>query len=119
MAQTRSTRFSVSSRLASVADYGGVNSFRSFARSWQRAASFAEVIPRRPSLVISPEQRPPTDGCERRRPAGRPRGARRRGLPRRLPVEPLRHLRRPSAPRRRRRHRQLRLLPGPALRRRR
>lgn len=36
-----------------MADIGGVNSFRSFARSWQRAASFAEVIPRRPSFVLA------------------------------------------------------------------
>lgn len=36
-----------------MADIGGVNSFRSFARSWQRAAGFSEVIPRRPSFVYS------------------------------------------------------------------
>ena len=36
-----------------MADIGGVNSFRSFARSWQRAAGFTEVIPRRPSFVYS------------------------------------------------------------------
>lgn len=48
----------MSNRLAAVADIGGVNSFRSFARSWHRAASFAEVIPRRPSLVFTPDQRP-------------------------------------------------------------
>ncbi len=36
-----------------MADLGGVNSFRSFARSWQRAAEFAEVIPRRPSIVYN------------------------------------------------------------------
>lgn len=36
-----------------MADIGGVNSFRSFARSWQRAAAFTEVIPRRPSFVYS------------------------------------------------------------------
>ncbi|PHH69124.1 hypothetical protein CDD82_7981 [Ophiocordyceps australis] len=46
-------RSSVTERLASMADVGGVNSFRSFARSWQRAAGFVEVIPRRPSLVLS------------------------------------------------------------------
>lgn len=39
-----------------MADIGGVNSIRSFARSWQRAANFAEVIPRRPSLVLGPDQ---------------------------------------------------------------
>ncbi|EGX91686.1 transporter, putative [Cordyceps militaris CM01] len=46
-------RSSVSHRLAAMADIGGVNSFRSFARSWQRAAEFAEVIPRRPSIVYN------------------------------------------------------------------
>ena len=30
---------------------GGVNSIDSFARSWQRAAGFPEIIPRRPSFV--------------------------------------------------------------------
>lgn len=30
---------------------GGVNSFDNFARSWQRAACFPEVLPRRPSLA--------------------------------------------------------------------
>ncbi|PNY25894.1 Vacuolar amino acid transporter 1 [Tolypocladium capitatum] len=51
-------RSSVTNRLAAMADIGGVNSFRSFARSWQRAASFAEVIPRRSSLVLAPDQQP-------------------------------------------------------------
>ncbi|KAG6042197.1 hypothetical protein E4U41_003943 [Claviceps citrina] len=48
-------RSSVTKRLAAVADIGGVNSFRSFARSWRRAASFVEVIPRRPSFVLAPD----------------------------------------------------------------
>ncbi|KND91614.1 Vacuolar amino acid transporter 1 [Tolypocladium ophioglossoides CBS 100239] len=51
-------RSSVTNRLAAMADIGGVNSFRSFARSWQRAANFAEVNPRRPSLVLAPDQQP-------------------------------------------------------------
>ena len=38
-----------------MADVGGVNSFRSFARSWQRAVGFAEVIPRRPSFILAHE----------------------------------------------------------------
>ncbi|KAM3520827.1 hypothetical protein NHJ13051_006632 [Beauveria bassiana] len=46
-------RSSVGNRLSAMADVGGVNSFRSFARSWQRAAEFAEVIPRRPSIVYN------------------------------------------------------------------
>ena len=41
----------MTNRLAAVADIGGVNSFRSFARSWQRAAGFPEIIPRQPSFV--------------------------------------------------------------------
>ncbi|KAG5935225.1 hypothetical protein E4U53_000480 [Claviceps sorghi] len=48
-------RSSVTNRLAAMADIGGVNSFRSFARSWRRAASFAEVIPRRPSFILASE----------------------------------------------------------------
>ncbi|KAJ6441676.1 amino acid transporter [Purpureocillium lavendulum] len=48
-------RSSVTNRLAAMADFGGPNSFRSFARSWQRAANFHEVIPRRPSLVMAGE----------------------------------------------------------------
>jgi vesicular inhibitory amino acid transporter len=39
-----------------MADVGGVNSFKNFARSWQRAAAFPEVLPRRPSLVFAPDQ---------------------------------------------------------------
>ncbi|KAM3503547.1 hypothetical protein MY11210_008675 [Beauveria gryllotalpidicola] len=46
-------RSSVGNRLSAMADVGGVNSFWSFARSWQRAAEFAEVIPRRPSIVYN------------------------------------------------------------------
>lgn len=38
-----------------MADIGGPNSFRSFTRSWQRAAAFAEVIPRQPSFVYTQE----------------------------------------------------------------
>lgn len=50
-------RSSVTDRLAAMADVGGVNSFRSFARSWQRAAAFPEVLPRRPSFVLqAPDQ---------------------------------------------------------------
>lgn len=49
-------RSSVTNRLAAMADIGGVNSFRSFARSWQRAAGFTEVIPRRPSFVYTEDQ---------------------------------------------------------------
>lgn len=51
-----------------MADIGGPNSFRSFARSWQRAASFAEVIPRRPSFLYANEPAvftgPSSDGIQ-------------------------------------------------------
>ncbi|PHH92571.1 hypothetical protein CDD83_6850 [Cordyceps sp. RAO-2017] len=49
-------RSSVGHRFAAMADLGGANSFRSFARSWRRAANFPEVIPRQPSFVLSPDQ---------------------------------------------------------------
>ncbi|TFA97945.1 Vacuolar amino acid transporter 1 [Trichoderma ghanense] len=49
-------RPSVTDRLAAMGDVGGVNSFKNFARSWQRAAAFPEVLPRRPSLVFNPDQ---------------------------------------------------------------
>lgn len=44
---------SVTDRLTAMADIGGVNSFRQFARSWQRATGFHEVIPRRQSFVYA------------------------------------------------------------------
>ncbi|KAI9897579.1 hypothetical protein N3K66_007435 [Trichothecium roseum] len=46
-------RSSVTDRLTAMADMGGVNSFRQFARSWQRATGFHEVIPRRQSFVYA------------------------------------------------------------------
>lgn len=62
---TRYNRGSVGQRLAAVADIGGVNSIRSFARSWQRAAGFYEVVPRRPSFVFAHEQHfQPPEGTE-------------------------------------------------------
>ncbi|KEY67297.1 hypothetical protein S7711_04550 [Stachybotrys chartarum IBT 7711] len=61
----RPRRGSVGQRLAAVADIGGVNSIRSFARSWQRAAGFYEVVPRRPSFVFAHEQYfSPPEGTE-------------------------------------------------------
>ncbi|KAJ1335517.1 solute carrier family 32 (vesicular inhibitory amino acid transporter) [Microdochium nivale] len=51
-------RSSVSRGLSALTDLGGVNSIRSFGRSWQRAAVFAEVIPQRPSFVFAPDQEP-------------------------------------------------------------
>lgn len=51
-------RSSVTNRLAALGDVGGVNSIRSFTRSWQRAAGFTEVIPQRPSFILAPDQEP-------------------------------------------------------------
>ncbi|KAL2887198.1 transmembrane amino acid transporter [Ceratocystis lukuohia] len=49
---------STTNRLAALTDIGGVNSIRSFTRSWQRAAGFQEVIPRRPSFQFAPDYAP-------------------------------------------------------------
>ncbi|KAF6805181.1 transmembrane amino acid transporter [Colletotrichum sojae] len=54
----RRRRSSVTRHLAAITDLGGVNSIRSFTRSWARAAGFAEVIPQRPSFVFAPDQAP-------------------------------------------------------------
>ncbi|KAK4106605.1 amino acid transporter [Parathielavia hyrcaniae] len=54
----RRRRSSVTNRLTAFTDIGGVNSIRSFTRSWQRAAGFPEVIPQRPSFVFAPDQAP-------------------------------------------------------------
>lgn len=51
-------RSSVTNRLSALGDVGGVNSIRSFTRSWQRAAGFTEVIPQRPSFVFALDQEP-------------------------------------------------------------
>lgn len=56
--KTLRPRSSVTNRLSALGDVGGVNSIRSFTRSWQRAAGFAEVIPQRPSFVLAPDQEP-------------------------------------------------------------
>lgn len=59
-------RSSVTNRLAALTEIGGVNSIRSFTKSWQRAAGFQEVIPNRPSFAFAPDQQPvggaPTTG---------------------------------------------------------
>ncbi|AEO57654.1 amino acid transporter [Thermothelomyces thermophilus ATCC 42464] len=56
--QLRRRRPSITNRLAALTDIGGVNSIRSFTRSWTRAASFPEVIPQRPSFIFAPDQVP-------------------------------------------------------------
>ncbi|CAD6576721.1 MAG: hypothetical protein ASARMPRED_007844 [Alectoria sarmentosa] len=48
----RHRRSSISMRINSLAQVGGVNSLENFARSWSRAAGFAEIPPRKPSFVI-------------------------------------------------------------------
>ncbi|TGJ79832.1 hypothetical protein E0Z10_g8930 [Xylaria hypoxylon] len=54
----RRRRSSVGHTLAALTDIGGVNSIRSFSRSFQRAAAFPEIIPQRPSFVFAPGQEP-------------------------------------------------------------
>ncbi|KAI4870905.1 transmembrane amino acid transporter protein-domain-containing protein [Hypoxylon rubiginosum] len=51
----RERRSSVTNRLMNI---GGVNSIRSFSRSWQRAAVFPEIIPEQPAFVFAPGQEP-------------------------------------------------------------
>lgn len=43
-------------RLNSLAQVGGANSIENFARSWQRAAGFAEIPPRQPSFIFADEE---------------------------------------------------------------
>lgn len=47
-------------RLNSLAHVGGVNSIENFARSWQRAAGFAEIPSRQPSFVFGDEEGEPS-----------------------------------------------------------
>ncbi|KAI9877919.1 MAG: hypothetical protein M1830_002436 [Pleopsidium flavum] len=49
----QSRRSSISLRLTSITQVGGVNSIENFARSWQRAAGYAELTPAPPSFVTS------------------------------------------------------------------
>ncbi|KAI1410172.1 transmembrane amino acid transporter protein-domain-containing protein [Hypoxylon sp. FL1857] len=56
--QGRERRSSVTNHLTALADIGGVNSIRSFGRSWQRAAVFPEIIPQQPNFVFAPDQEP-------------------------------------------------------------
>ncbi|KAJ0164306.1 Vacuolar amino acid transporter 1 [Colletotrichum tanaceti] len=58
----RRRRSSVTRHLAAITEIGGVNSIRSFTRSWARAAGFAEVLPQRPSFVFAPDQVPIASG---------------------------------------------------------
>ncbi|KAI0435243.1 transmembrane amino acid transporter protein-domain-containing protein [Xylaria sp. FL1042] len=56
--QLRRRRSSVTNTFAALGDLGGVNSIRSFGRSFQRAAAFPEIIPQQPSFVFAPGQEP-------------------------------------------------------------
>ncbi|KAI1331161.1 transmembrane amino acid transporter [Xylariaceae sp. FL0255] len=56
--ERRRRRSSVTNTLTALSDFGGVNSIRSFSRSFQRAAAFPEIIPQRPSFVFAPDQEP-------------------------------------------------------------
>ncbi|RFU35877.1 hypothetical protein B7463_g528, partial [Scytalidium lignicola] len=49
----RPRRSSITARLNSITQIGGVNSIENFAKSWQRAAGFLEVTPQRPSFVLA------------------------------------------------------------------
>ena len=48
-------RSSISVRINSLAQVGGVNSLENFARSWSRAAGFVEIPARKPSFILSKE----------------------------------------------------------------
>jgi vesicular inhibitory amino acid transporter len=50
------SRSSIALRLNALAQVGGVNSIENFAKSWQRAATFIEVTPHRPSFILSADQ---------------------------------------------------------------
>ncbi|KAI1502308.1 transmembrane amino acid transporter protein-domain-containing protein [Biscogniauxia marginata] len=56
--QRRRRRSSMTNTLAAITDIGGVNSIRSFGRSWQRASAFHEIIPQQPAFVFAPDQEP-------------------------------------------------------------
>ncbi|KAI0603372.1 transmembrane amino acid transporter protein-domain-containing protein [Biscogniauxia sp. FL1348] len=56
--QRRQRRSSITNTLAAITDIGGVNSIRSFGRSWQRASAFHEIIPQQPAFVFAPDQEP-------------------------------------------------------------
>ncbi|KAF3065087.1 Vacuolar amino acid transporter 1 [Daldinia childiae] len=84
-------RSSITNRLAAVADIGGVNSIRSFGRSWQRAAAFPEILPQHPTFVFAPDQEP-VQSVDPNQYAGRDLEAGLRASPLRQDVEaPLPH----------------------------
>ncbi|KAL8735243.1 MAG: hypothetical protein Q9181_002897 [Wetmoreana brouardii] len=56
-------RSSISLRINSLAHVGGPNSLENFARSWQRAAGFNELPPRRPTRFILSDDEEDTIGA--------------------------------------------------------
>ncbi|KAI1355762.1 transmembrane amino acid transporter protein-domain-containing protein [Xylaria sp. FL0043] len=56
--QLRRRRSSLTNTFAALGDIGGVNSIRSFGRSFQRAAAFPEIIPQQQTFVFAPGQEP-------------------------------------------------------------
>lgn len=50
------SRSSVRLHLNALAQVGGVNSIENFARSWTRAGAYHEVVPQRPSLLLTTDQ---------------------------------------------------------------
>lgn len=52
----RRRRSSISMRITSLRQVGGVNSIENFARSWQRAAGFHEITPVRRSSVVENDE---------------------------------------------------------------
>ncbi|KAL9012630.1 MAG: hypothetical protein Q9173_002621 [Seirophora scorigena] len=65
----RRRRSSISMRINSLAQVGGVNSLENFARSWQRAAAFNELPPRRSAFTVSAEDDEEGIGARRSEPS--------------------------------------------------
>ncbi|KAI4277187.1 MAG: hypothetical protein LQ337_001963 [Flavoplaca oasis] len=62
-------RSSISMRINSLAQVGGVNSLENFARSWQRAAGFNELPPRPTVLISAPDDDEERIGTRRSEPS--------------------------------------------------
>ncbi|KAL8967929.1 MAG: hypothetical protein Q9183_002699, partial [Haloplaca sp. 2 TL-2023] len=61
----RRRRSSLSMRVNSLAQYGGLNSLENFARSWSRAAGFNDIPPHRPAHVVSTDDEEGAIGARR------------------------------------------------------
>ncbi|KAI4143951.1 MAG: hypothetical protein LQ341_002774 [Variospora aurantia] len=66
---TTCRRSSISMRINSLAQVGGLNSLENFARSWQRAAAFNELPSRRSAFVVSAEDEEEGIGARRSEPS--------------------------------------------------